>query len=555
MKKIRQFLAAAVGVAALSVSCTDETGTSGSSYNPIEAGTSEFVVVTKVGDAYYYLTAESLSEGSVSVVNNGVEGNSITEYAVIDNNALYTVADGGGSNPAPVTKYTLSAAKGRVQQADYYSTVKYEAWGQWGGSFIHMAPLSDSDSIGQDYCGDSFDSYTVESSATDTGSSTVLAGTYYPYYLAYSYSDIKTSQYALADNFLGTGETVAFSGFVEAGDYVYVGVVPMYATPWAVENYRTELEATLANIDPTADLDDYIARGYGRDESTVAANNSLTTWANAYTPASGIPFPLTVDSCYVAVYSKSDRSFDNPVKIIRSGEQGAALARRVRNPRSSMTTGKSGDVYVFAPGGLRKTSSEFPQYYNYDSDNSTYSNQIENLKLVKGEKGASVMRIKAGATEFDSSFGNGGVVDLEAITGSLLAERALTRVFHVGQNKFLLRIMNEEYTLANGCYNTMHKSLYDTTFAILDLGDNGENPTITEITGLPAYDEINSGSASAAITDPFCKYGVAYIPIGYAAGGAQIYVVNTNYTTTYEAKKGLYVNTDYIMGVGEMIAQ
>lgn len=554
MKKITMFLSAAIAVGALSASCSKDSTATPSTAPSVEAGDSAFVVVTKVGDAYYYMTAEELASGSISVVGNGVEGNSITEYSIIDNKALYTVADGGGSNPAPVTKYVLDAATDRIVQSNYYSTVKYESWGQWNGQFTHMAPILDSTGDAQAATGDSFSSYDVALGTQESGSA--LAGTYYPYYNTYSFSDVPRAQYHLADNFLGTGETVAFAGFAEAGGKLYVGVVPMYATPWAVANFRDKLEETLAEVvGSEANLDDYIARGYGRDEKQLEAiGGSLTSWVNSFTPASGIPFPLTVDKCFIAVYSDSKvGDFSNPDTIIESDLMGAALCRRVRNPRSSMTVGGDGNVYVFSPGGLRKYSEEFPQYFTYDSDNSAYSDQIENLKLVKGEHGASVMRIKAGESGFDMTFGNSGVIDLEEKFASILGDHAVTRVFSLDNNKFLLRVMDDAYTLSDGCYNTMHKMLYDTRFAVLDLTDD-QNPSMSWVTGIPT-DLVNSSSASAGITDPYCEDGVAYIPMGYAAGGAQIYVVDTNNTSSYAATAGLSVDTDYIIGVGKMIAQ
>ncbi|MFI3331600.1 MAG: DUF4374 domain-containing protein [Rikenellaceae bacterium] len=587
MKKFTKFAAMFLAAGALCVSCTDEQMT----YTPTWTGevsesVESYVVATQVGTAYYYVTADDLKSGSVSVENNGYEGAKLTEYVVVDNKYMYTVADGGGSNPAAIYPYYLNASTGRIacDMTKYYSTVKYEAWGASDSRFIHLAPttystgevrsvssvkwadLFESTQADEDVLYNSGNSSVKDAYKTTEGTVNVssLAGEYEPYYIGYSFSDTRQAQYVAADNYLGTGETVTFSGFAESGEYVYVAVVPMYTIPWAVEKYRTQLQATLESVvGAGAKLDDYIAYGYGSQVEQTTANDGLTTWSNAYTPSGGIPFPIEVDKCYVAVYHKGTSTFDvsNRIALISTDDMGASLCRRVRNPRPSITTDDNGDVYVFSSGGLRKTDSPFYQYFtstsvtNDGSTTTTYSNRMADLKVVKGEKGGSVKRISAGSTTgFDTSF---GTVDIESLIESEYGKPyTFTRVFHIAGSgqKFLLRLMDEDYPISggatyNGCYNTTHKTvLYDTRFAILDLSSTA---TLTPVTGLPSYTELSLGSVGFSIHDPFCEDGVAYFPTTLTNGGGTVFYLDTA-SGNAEAQKGLTTDADYIMGLGKI---
>lgn len=72
------------------------------------------------GVADYLLTAESLTEGTVSTLGNGVEQDGTYRYYVTHNNKFFSMLYGQG-NPGAVTTYELDANGSLVKKSDFQS--------------------------------------------------------------------------------------------------------------------------------------------------------------------------------------------------------------------------------------------------------------------------------------------------------------------------------------------------------------------------------------------------------------------------------------------------
>jgi len=102
------------------------------------------------GVADYLLTAESLTEGSVSTLGNGVEQDGTYRYYVTHKNKFFSMLYGQG-NPGAVTTYQLNA-EGALQKLSDFQSETVQAFGPMNDDIV-MAKISRSatDPIGSWY--------------------------------------------------------------------------------------------------------------------------------------------------------------------------------------------------------------------------------------------------------------------------------------------------------------------------------------------------------------------------------------------------------------------
>lgn len=164
------------------------------------------------------------------------------------------------------------------------------------------------------------------------------------------------------------------------------------------------------------------------------------------------------------------------------------------------------------------------------------------LKVKTSNLGARVMRIKYGATEFDSSFGNDGVYDFSESMGNY----TFSRVWHINGSKFLLRVIHTE-----DLYNASHKTdVGDAHFYVYDTSNN----TATKISGLPEP-ELFVDQGNRAIGEPCFVGDKAYIPMATNNSSyPAIWVVDTS-SSAPSAVKGLEVACTTIVAVSQMVAK
>ncbi len=536
MKKITFTLIAAL---ALFTSCTTEESVGGSNGGEIETDEMRFAITTQTtsastGDSVMVLlTSETLDEGSISVVGNGTElSTSASEWAhSLDNKYFYSIKDNGGTEATDVVQYYLDAASGMMKVKRQYSAAAYHTWGMWGDKFATTRNLASS--LATDY---------VSVVGNSDGSVVDITGDYYAQMSLTSYCDAESTQavtnYYYTNNYIGkyvsaysNGETATVVGFATAGDYVYASYATTGVTHYAI--------AKGAECGWDGSMSDYIAQGSGSYVNSIDATNSFAA-------TSGVPFPLTPGNTYIARYPLSG-SFESEPTFITTDKMGQAFGRTTGNPLNTVVPNEDDEyVYIFSPGTTRRysqdLSSEADVEVNQYVDTTDESTLLDSkLKVKTTNKGASVMRIKYGAAEFDSSFGTDSVLEFE----SLMDNYTFSRVWHIEGSKFLLRVIHTQFL-----YNASHKNdVGDADFYIFDV----DAKTATKVSGLPNAETDFVDQGNRAIGEPYIEDGKAYIPmapntLSYPA----IYIIDS---ATASATKGLEVQCSSILCIGKLIAQ
>ncbi|MFR9519738.1 MAG: DUF4374 domain-containing protein [Rikenellaceae bacterium] len=541
MKKFTSFKFLAFALLAFAAAaCTKEDQTVDPNVdNPDAEDTMRFAITTQTtsastGDSVMVLlTSETLDEGSISVVGNGTElSTSASEWShSLDNKYFYSIKDNGGTDPTDVVQYYLDAASGMMKVKRQYSAAAYHTWGMWGDKFATTRNLTSS--LTTDY---------VSVVGNSDGSVVDITGDYYAQISLTSYCDPEgttaTTSYYYTNNYIGkhvpaysNGETATVVGFATAGDYVYASYATTGVTHYAI--------AKGAECGWDGSMSDYVAQGGGSYTNSIDASNSFAA-------TSGVPFPLTPGNTYIARYSISG-SFESEPTFITTDKMGQAFGRTTGNPLNTVVPNDDDEyVYIFTPGTTRRYSQdlsnendlEVDQYVDTTDESTKLATK---LKVKTTNKGASVMRIKYGAIEFDSSFGNDGLLEFE----SLMDDYTFSRVWHIADSKFLLRVIHTQFL-----YNASHKNdVGDADFYIFDI----DSKIATKVTGLPDAQTAFVGQGNRSIGEPYIEDGKAYLPMAPNTNSYPlIYIIDS---ASASATKGLEVQCSSILCIGKLIAQ
>lgn len=278
-----------------------------------------------------------------------------------------------------------------------------------------------------------------------------------------------------SEDFLGNKEYVMFSGLLEANGKIYTAVVPMGCSPYGVKAGGV----LPGNEDLVTDGDS--GTGGGRTE---AGSLSGTQYA---------------DYCWVAVFD--DITFTNPT-LIRTDKLSYACGRMRSAYYQTIWAADNGDVYVFSP---------------------SYAKTYADARTTTHNSG--VMRIKAGATEFDDAY---GYVDIEALSDG----HPIYRCWHICDDCFLLQLYTQGYNISGKGTNEL--AIY-----------KGESKTLTKISGLPS--DISSISSK----NPYCEDGAAYVSLGTESGEHPcVYRIDMASAT---ATRGITVAADEINAIGKLV--
>lgn len=308
----------------------------------------------------------------------------------------------------------------------------------------------------------------------------------------------------LSENFLGTGEYVMLAGLLEANGKIYAGVVPLGCTPYGV--------AAGAVLPGNEDLVKTEAGGTGGGSYEAGT-------------LSGTQYP---NNCYVAIFD--DDTFEH-YTIVETDQMSWAAGRMRAAYYQMVWAADNGDVYVFSPA-YAKIEADPRQQTTHHSG---------------------VMRIKKGATEFDSTY---GMFDIEAAAeaaeggastkarggggggGSTTVSdnsKAVYRSWHITEDYFLLQMY------AQGINGT---GTGTTKMAIF----KGEDRSFRYVTGLPDADDI----ASFPVKNPYCEDGMCYIGVSTTDGASPtVYKIDP---TTATAVPGLVVETNELGAIGKLVA-
>lgn len=167
-----------------------------------------------------------------------------------------------------------------------------------------------------------------------------------------------------------------------------------------------------------------------------------------------------------------------------------------------------------------------------DSDHNTtkqYGQPTMVADVQKTTLPAGVVRIKAGAKEFDNNY----YFNIEEKTNG----NSFLRAWHIGGDNFLLLMYDEPFYEA---FNPVEVPA--SRLAIF----KGESKQFTYVTGLPSP-EVIQGYANT----PYFENGKAYVAVTTTDGQhPAIYEIDT---TTSKATKGITVSTNQIAAVGKLI--
>lgn len=363
---------------------------------------------------------------------------------------------------------------------------------------------------------------TTATGATDTKDGAGNAA----YGISFSVIDVDnetvTPKTIMAENFLGNGEYVMLSGLLESNGKIYSAVIPMGCSPYGV------------------------AAGAVRPENMDLVKTETGGTGGGTYEANSLPSTQFPDSCYIAVFD--DATFEN-YTIIKTGDMSWAAGRMRSAYYQTIWAADNGDIYVFSP---------------------SYAKIQENVKQ-RTTHPSSVMRIKKGATEFDSTY---GTVDIEAAAESAEGtasgaktryeggsgsgsgghggsgsgshgggsnnvtdnSKAIYRCWHITGDYFLLQMYTQGITF-NGSGATK--------MAVF----KGEGKSFRYVRGLPDPDKVESFS----VKTPYNEDGVCYIAVKTTDGLTPVlYKVDP---ATATATPGLTVEIDDLGAIGKLVAQ
>lgn len=448
MNKRNYLLMASALLAAGSVftacSSDDENGGGGEAFIP-----GDYVISAKApakagsGEANYILTSESIDGGQITTLGNGLEASTGTEWVFYKDKYLFRLQYNQGE--AGTTESYFRNAAGNVEQRAILYSIKnrFTTFGTYGNNIITAA--------------------SVDMDATD-------GSQYKPKGIGLTYLDAVNERFSSktinAENLLGTGEYVTFSGMLETNGRLYTAVIPMGMSAYGIEKHP-----------------DMVV-----DQSLIATASSGTgSHGSSAGTITGTQHP---DEAWVAIYS--DDSFSGEPTLIKTDKISYACGRMRSQYYQTIWAADNGDVYVFSP--------------NYSR---TMDTEIQKSDLPSG-----VVRIKAGAKEFDPNY----YVNIEQAAGA-----PLYRCWHLTGNYFLLQLYTNGFNI-NGAGTTR--------LAIF----NGTDKSVRTVEGLPATDVISSFSKF-----PYSENGMGYIGVT-TTDGAQpaIYRIDP---ATARATKGLTVDS------------
>ncbi|WP_300692967.1 DUF4374 domain-containing protein [uncultured Bacteroides sp.] len=444
--------------------CSDDNGVP---EVPVTGTDSSFVLATSVKDgeqtANVLLTSQSLEEGSVSVRNNGLVNDGATEWVFYKDRYLYALTYNQGN--AGTTRSYVMGEDGQVHpRSAEYKVSRFTSFGQYGK---YILSVSTGDGLAEYADADGNLPRMLLLTYLDVEAETAKA------------SDSRGNKDALmAENFLGNGEYVTLSGFEEANGKLYSGIVGVGLSPYG----------------SAIDGGKYIREGYEDLVKTESGGTGSGSYKKGELPGTQYP-----DECWVAI-------FDNETlggrKLIKTDKISYPCGRFRSQYYQCVWAADNGDVYVFSPSYAK-----------------TLTDKRQQTKLNAG-----VVRIKAGATEFDPNY----YYDLEAQSGGV----SFLRCWHAGGNYFLLRMYDRSFT-QSGTPVANRLAVF-----------NGDNGKLTFVSGLPEADQISDFGKMPYVAD-----GHIYMPVATSDGYPAIYKINP---ATATATKGLTMEVNTATAVGRL---
>lgn len=205
------FVATVAGMALTACSDDESNGGSGSS----NVTTGNYVIAATVTssstDTYVLLTAESLDEGEITTVGNGLVNEGATYWVFYGNRYLYALNYNQGE-AGTTQSFIMNTAGALEKRSQEYYVNRFTTYGF-------------------------YDNYIMATSTGDGPSDMKDENGYLPQSFLISYLDVNNQTYTsnsvtqttpfLSENFLGNGEYVTLAGLEQVGSKLYAAAVPM----------------------------------------------------------------------------------------------------------------------------------------------------------------------------------------------------------------------------------------------------------------------------------------------------------------------------------------
>ncbi|MCD8395242.1 MAG: DUF4374 domain-containing protein [Bacteroidales bacterium] len=438
---------------------------------PSEEGQASYIIPATAGSSdnstCYLLTAPNLESGEVSAIGSGKEfDDDISYWIFYDKHYFFGITYNKGGNGTGGCYYL--DANNVPQKKFGYNFQRFSSYGKWGKNVI---TVSTGDTKVRDSKGNAAQGFLFNYMNAEDGTNST------------NMRDI------LAENYLGNGEKVTMSGFVEANGKLYTAIIPMGMSHYGVNTWPDKI------LNP-----DYVAKAQGGQGS------------GAYTPGE-IPATQIPDSAFVAIYTGD--SFDGKPVIARTDKIGYACGRMRSQYYQTIWSDDDGNIYVFS-GGHGRTAQD---------DAKT------GLKRAKGTLPSGVVRIPKGATDFDSYYCN-----LESMSGA--TGHPLFRCWHMGGDYFLLN----NYAAGIDEVIAQRSDVPTTELVIFKASEK----KLIKISGLPSPETISYiGDA------PFVENGFCFIPITTNEANAKPAIWKID-PAKGVATKGLTVEANEVPTIGKV---
>jgi len=438
----------ATAMAGLTLTACDDDPSIGGGDGGDDDNNAEYVIaasVTASGNTTNVLVnAESLDEGTVTTINNGVVNDGATYWVFFKEQYLYALTYNQGE-AGGTRSYIMDASGELKKRSAEFGVKRFTTYGI-------------------------YDKYIMTSSTGDGPTEWYDENGYTPKVFLLSYLDPAAETFTtndtqnkayLSENFLGTGEYVTLSGILEHNNKIYTAAVPM-----GLSQYGTKDQNGKWVLPGNEDL---VKKESGGSNSSAYKKDELQ-WTQ---------YP---NECWVAIF---DDVTMTSKKLIKTDKISYAAGRMKSQYYQMIWAANNGDVYVFSPS-FAKTMTDARQ---------------------KTTLPAGVVRIPSGSTEFDDYYCNlEALTNGNSFLRSwhiaddyfmlLMYDRPLTETGYVANQLAIFKAGDKKLTYVTGLPSTDQISGFGNE-PYVEKGNAYVTVTFNEGGGNPAIYKINPATATA----------------------------------------------------------
>ena len=438
----------ATAMAGLTLTACDDDPSTGGGDGGDDDNNAEYVKaasVTASGNTTNVLVnAESLDEGTVTTINNGVVNDGATYWVFFKEQYLYALTyhqgEAGGTR-----SYIMDASGELKKRSAEFGVKRFTTYGIYD-KYIMTSSTGDGPTEWNDENG-----YTPK---------VFLLSYLDPAAETFTTNDTQNKAY-LSENFLGTGEYVTLSGMLEHNNKIYTAAVPM-----GLSQYGTKDQNGKWVLPGNEDL---VKKESGGSNSSAYKKDELQ-WTQ---------YP---NECWVAIF---DDATMTSKKLIKTDKISYAAGRMKSQYYQMIWAADNGDVYVFSPS-FAKTMTDARQ---------------------KTTLPAGVVRIPSGSTEFDDYYCNlEALTNGNSFLRSwhiaddyfmlLMYDRPLTETGYVANQLAIFKAGDKKLTYVTGLPSTDQISGFGNE-PYVEKGNAYVTVTFNEGGGNPAIYKINPVTATA----------------------------------------------------------